>query len=128
MAVTTAQRRKALAVGNEIRIKRSRQRRALIGAPAREVIPAIVNPTREMEGIRIATLITPSGSDKLGVVPKIGPKKLSRVFNDLIERYPDGREWHGALRLCDLTVEERRRLAHALLLRAPASWRNGVEA
>ncbi len=126
MTGTTTQRRKALAVGNEIRISRSRQRRALIGAPAREVIPAIVNPTREMEGIRIATLITPGGSDKVGVVPKIGPKTLSRVFNDLIERYPDGWEWHGAIRLCDLTVEERRRLARALLLRAPAAWRNGA--
>lgn len=119
---------KALRLANSVRTERARQRRALIGAPAREVIPAIVNPTREMQGIRLRTLLTPEGSEKAGVVPKIGHKRLSQVFNDLAERYPAGREWHSSLRLCDLTVEERRRLAHALLLRAPADWRNGTEA
>lgn len=118
----------ALKRANEIRLERAEQRRQLVGAPVAEVVQAILNPTPALAGIRLSTLLVPDNGHEPGVVPRIGKARLSYAFAEIKRRYPAGRHWHEALRLCDLSEAERQRLVDALLEQAPKSWAQGAVA
>jgi hypothetical protein len=126
---TTAKRLANLAIGDEKRLEAARQRRALVGAPMRRIVPALIHPTPELASKKLATLIHPGSRSGAGLVPRVGKHALAQTFIDLIERYPRGRQWwHSGLRLSDLTELERRRLVNALVARAPESWRTAAAA
>lgn len=123
-----AQHMAALERAQAIRLERARQRRALIDAPAELVVDAIINPTPELAGIRLSTLLVPDNGHGRGAVPKIGQARLAAIFQELTRDFPHGRHWHEALRLRDLAAHERQRLVDALLRWAPADWASEVAA
>lgn len=121
-----AQHMDALAEANRIRIAGAGERNELIGAPADVVAETLIHPSEELGRMRLRNLLAPGGQNRLGVIPRIGPKELARTFLDLLERHPRGRRlWHADLRLGELTEGERRHLVEALFDRAPRQWREG---
>jgi hypothetical protein len=112
---------RALDNANRIRIEAARQRRALIGAPASELIPAIVNPTPELATYKLASLFG-NGTGK-SVIDRFGIRQLRRAIADIEQ--PRGRRWHTELRLRDLSRTERKRLMAAISMRAPKAWSAG---
>lgn len=100
-----------------VRADAARQRKALVGAPVRVQVPALVEPTPEIGRYKIGTLFAPTGGGpSRGVFPGVGPYTLNRVLRDLAEEGGLGRRnWHREMRLGDLTTRERRRLVKRLL-------------
>lgn len=108
----------ALALANDTRELRSRQRRALKGAPARTMFPVLMDPPAELASYRLRDLF---GRSNDSLVPLMGEKKLHR----LLERLNRGRvrTWHDEIRWRDLSKSERRAFLVELKRRGPKTWR-----
>lgn len=121
-----SQRLAALALANDRREDRARQRDELVGASPAEVIAAIVNPTPEIASYKLSSLF---GSKASSVVPLVGPRKLADACREVARKHPHGRQvWHPYLRLRELNETERRRLIEALVKRGAPAWRDEREA
>ena len=114
----------ALEVANRIRIEGARQRRALMNSTPEELMEALVEPTHELCSLRLGPLLAPAGHR--GPIRHFNRSGLHRAFGWLHSHYPLGREWHAELRLGDLTQDERRRLATAVVHKAPPAWREAA--
>jgi hypothetical protein len=119
-------RDEALAMAQEMRLSRARQREELVGASPAEIIAAVVDPTPEIASYKLSSLF---GNKATSVVPLVGPSKLAAACREVARRHPHGRQaWHPYLRLRELNETERRRLIEALVKRGAPAWREGVPA
>lgn len=106
----------ALAVANERRLARARERKELRGAPPSVLVPALVHPSDALGSYSLAALFgRPPSTKRHGIVVRFGPVALNRVLEQLTAEHPLGRRWHAGIRLRDLTEKERRRLVRAIL-------------
>ena len=125
------QHMQALERANATRTARSRQRRALQGAPAPAIYAVVVDPTPELASYKLGVLFAPAKNHRTGdglLIPRFGRKTLTKALSDLSALYPRGRrQYHLDLRLRDLTRPERERVMRAITSRAPASWRAELE-
>jgi hypothetical protein len=99
-----------------VRSSAARQRKALVGAPLHVQVPALVDPTPELERYTLGSLFGPIGGSYRGLFPGVGPRTLGRVLEELSSRGGYGRRnWHPDLRLGALTHRERRWLLKRLM-------------
>src|SRR5690348_8422193 len=117
-APTTCQPRAALEKANALRFARAAEFRRLYHAPARVVIPALINPSSAFATYRLGEIFERS---KGSLVYGIGPCAFRQMLTQL-STAGMRRHWHPELRLADLSKGERRRFAIALLAASPASW------
>jgi hypothetical protein len=96
---------------SEVRSARSEQKAALRGQPLQALVPALVNPTRELATYSIRQLFT--GKYTSGVIRRVNSVTVSRALRELNKEKL--RYWHDGLKLGALTERERRRLVKEIL-------------
>jgi hypothetical protein len=96
---------------SELRSARSEQKAALRGQPLQTLVPALVNPTRELATYSIRQLFT--GKHTSGVIRRVNSATVARAIRELNKERM--RLWHDGLKLGELTERERRRLVREIL-------------
>lgn len=103
----------ALTRGNELRLRRGEERRALRESTAEQIERALLAPSDALATYTLSQLFAPTRTG-YGLLPRFGKKLLERVLWQLIAWSPKGRAWDSTVKLGDLTEGERRRLVEAL--------------
>jgi len=111
----------ALAAANERRLTRARERRELRGAPVKRVVEALITPGPHLASYTLEELLAPAKG--MGAIRQFNNGSLRAALAECAHSTPHGRaDWHADLKLAELTVAERRRLARAVVKQAPKCW------
>lgn len=124
MSTRRPQSMAALELAQRRRLAAVRERNALIGAPIREVVEAVIHPSDDLAALGLGHLFDLRKGSTRSLIPKVGPVKLQRALDALAS---DGyRPLHRRTRLRELTERERRRLVRELIKHAPRAWREAA--